>query len=244
MSAESNVQLRVSSGNQDPPYQAGKWLSLQALIDGQEMAALLNTLGNPYIFLVSGAQPRGSSAYPRQKFIEEYGAYIETLKSGQLPSDALVRTLFAALWTLSPDHVYAVHVGEDKQLIRICKPVIQLQPHSMDYSPYDQKFRSMMFGQESISWGIQFSYPQMFQDPATHEVVKPNDVAKFPNTGLFQTLQRWMRNNSSATPFLMDGKKINVPMRLGKNCFAWINNHPQLVNKGLKVALPNPGGGE
>ncbi len=42
--------------------------------------------------------------------------------------------------------------------------------------------------------------------------------------------KQWVRDNTRATPFSVEGKKINATMRLGKNCFSWINHHPQLKN--------------
>jgi len=45
---------------------------------------------------------------------------------------------------------------------------------------------------------------------------------------LFQKIKVWIRDNTRATPFLVDGERKNVPMRLGKKCFSWINTHPGL----------------
>ena len=130
--------------------------------------------------------------------------------------------------------VYTVPVDGDRQIIKVKKPVIQMQAHRIGYSSLDGKFRPMVMGKESISWGIQFSYPQIYEDSG--KVVKVNESDQFPNTARFKKMQRWMRRHTIPTPFLADGKRVNVPMRLGKQCLPWINTHPQLVEKNIGVS--------
>jgi hypothetical protein len=48
-------------------------------------------------------------------------------------------------------------------------------------------------------------------------------------------MQQWVRSHTIATPFEVEGKKVNVPIRLGKECLSRINSHPQLQAKGLRV---------
>lgn len=90
----------------------------------------------------------------------------------------------------------------------------------------------MVFGQTSLFWGVQFSYPQIFMDSGDPKKVD----GSFANTSLFQEIRRWARDETRATPFLFQGERINVPIRLGKNCFSWINRHPQLLQYNLGVA--------
>jgi hypothetical protein len=217
------------------PYHASKWLSVALLIDAAEMKELFSSLGNFFIFTIGSTVKRGEGPITHESFLSCYANYIEILKSGNIPEDSIYRPMFASVLTVSSDHLYAMHVGTDKELIRINKPVIQLQAHNLDYSVVDGKFRSMVLGKDSVLWGLQFSYPQLYEDPQNYTVHKVDD--NFPNTSLFRALQKWMRLNTVPTPFIVDEKTINVPMRLGKSCFSWINNHPQLKKKGLRVIL-------
>lgn len=218
------------------PYHASKWLSAAMLIDADEMKSLFNALGNFLIFTVGSIVRRGEGLIAHEDFLACYNRYIETLKSGKIPEDSSYRPIFSSVFTTSQDLLYALHVGTDAQLLRVSKPVVQLQAHSLDYSKADGKFRPMVLGKDSVLWGVQFSYPQLFEDPKTHAAHKVNDSMEFPNTSLFRALQKWTRQFTVPTPFLVDEKLVNVPMRLGKNCFSWINDHPQLKTKGLKVA--------
>ena len=116
--------------------------------------------------------------------------------------------------------------------------MIQLQAHRFDYSPLDGKFRTMILGYDSVHWGLQFSYPHLFQNEKL-EVLTVNESEQFPNSALFKKLQRWVRAHTLATPFEVGGHKVNASIRLGKQCFPWINDHPQLKEKKWKVATVN-----
>lgn len=231
----SESPLRLSQLNAEPPMQVSKWLQVQALLDAEEMRALFEELGDFGIYLAGMLTSAGEGIVSKQQFLQVYGAYSDALKNGQLPDEALYRSLFSSVFSVSSELLYVVPMAGRKQLIRLSRPVIQLQGHSMGYSVHDGKFRPMVFGLDSILWGVQFSYPQLFQEERTKEVMQVNESDFFPNTRLFHSLQKWVRHNTLPTPFLVGESKINVPMRLGKKCMPWINNHPQLVLKNLKV---------
>jgi hypothetical protein len=215
------------------PLQASKWLDIAALLDVEEMASLIESLGEFYIYFVNGTTEIGREGASKQQFLECYREYIAALKEGRLPEAALYRSYFSSAWTAFPEHLCSVPVGEGKQLTRVIKPVVQLQIHSMHYSPVDHKFRSMTFGSEGILWGIQFSFPQMYKDLEEEEIIQIK--ADFPNHALFQKIQRWVRSYTIPTPFLIEGQKVNISARLGKASLPWINRHPDLLRKGFAV---------
>jgi len=230
--------LEESTLAEQGPYQASKWLAIQALLDVDEMQALLSELG-PELLIFSGSEitARGQSAEKQSAFLETYAAYIEALKSGSVPEVKAYRSRFSDMWTCDPKCLYVLPLDADRQLIKPRRPVIQLQVHSLAYSSVDHKFRPMVSGTESITWGIQFSFPQIFQDPATRAVFQVNNPEEFPNLAVFRRLQRWLRHHSQPTTFEVAGEKQTVPMRIGKSCLSWIHKHPQLVQKGISVGL-------
>jgi hypothetical protein len=225
----------------EQPLQASKWLKVQALISGNECAHLFQfleeTVGSFFLYSCGVVCNKEKGAIDKQEFLDFYGAYIHSLMSDKIPDLALYRGLFSPVMTMTTDALFSIPVGEDREIIRVSKPVIQLQAHHMDYSTVDKKFHSMVFGIDSIAWGIQFSYPQLYQDTVTKEVEIIKRTKTYPNTVLFQRLQKWMRQYTIPTPFIAEGDVINVPMRLGKECFVWINQHPQLVQKNISVRV-------
>jgi hypothetical protein len=100
----------------------------------------------------------------------------------------------------------------------------------MGFSDVDHEFRPMILSQNSIFWGLQFSFPQVYQDPKTG-ALKEAEVSP-----LFQAIRKWIRNTTVPTPMMVEGKRVNIPIRLGKRCFSWINRHPQLKCKVMEIA--------
>lgn len=229
--------LRLGSVD-EPSLQVSKWLKVPALLDDEEMSRLIHSLGEFVITVTGSVTPQGKGFIGHEAFLEGYQAYIAALQGGQRPNEGNFRRIIPCVWTADLSALYAVPLAEGKQVIRACSPVIQLQHHRFDYSPIDGKFRSMVLGQDTIVWGVQFSYPQLYENPATHEIVQLNEEEAYPNTALFRKLQRWIRHETIPVPFQVEGKQIiNVPIRLGKKCVEWIHRHPQLSARHLEVKV-------
>lgn len=227
-------ELRLST-SKEPPLQTSKWLKVPVLLDVQEMEELFKSLGAFYLFLCGAVLQKDQGELSQNDFLHQYGSYIDNLKQGILPSIESFKNWFSPAMTVTTEALYSIPVGDGQHLIRISKPVVQMQAHMMDYSPIDKKFRSMVFGSESIPWGIQFSFPQLFQDPVTKQVDATKNTSDFPNYQLFHAIQKWIRQNTLPTPFIAEEELQNVPIRIGKSCLSWINHHPQLVKKGIRV---------
>lgn len=234
---ECRTPLRLGTGK-EPPLQASKWLDLPLLIDAEEMHGLFSSLGPFKIFRVGTVCARNEGEVSHEEFLTEYAVYVESLKRGVIPEEKRYRPLFSSIFTLTDDYLFQVVVRDEKRIIRVDKPVLQLQVNQIAYSEADGKFRSMVFGKDSILWGIQFTYPQLFQESESREVFSVLSHPQFLNTVLFRQLQLWVRQNTVPTPFKVGEQKINVPLRLGKQCFNWINSHPQLVNSPIRVQIP------
>lgn len=214
--------------------QASKWQKIPLLINENEMRELFAALGEFWIVQTSGLVTIGEEVIDHELFLEVYRNYLLALKTGVENQDFRVRPYFSSVWTTFPQSLYAVNVNDKQRLVKVQKPVIQLQAHRFDYSFADGTFRSMVMGSESVLWGIQFSYPHLYQDENL-QVLTVREGELFPNSALFKKIQQWSRAFTVATPFEVEGKKVNVPIRLGKECMPWINSHPQLQAKGLRV---------
>ncbi len=218
-----------------PAMEVSKWTEIQALLDIEEIEALLKTLAPVEIYAAGSITARQAGAISILEFMQGYTSYIHDLKAGLVPNMTTKRQLFSSILTTTPVILYALAIDEQRQLIRALKPVVQLQMHALDYSPYDEKFRPMAFGLNSITWGLQFSYPQLFLDPLTKKIMTIDKSAAFPNTALFHTLQRWLRHFTIPTPFKVNGKRFNSSIRIGKQCLSWIASHHQLKTHHLEV---------
>lgn len=217
--------------------QASKWLQLQTLIDVPEMESLFQAIGPVKIYLVGNVTEKGKGLIPHEAFLEQYAAYIAHLKWGSVPDPREFRPYFSSILTLKEDYAAVIPLENNQELVRVLRPVVQMQMHSLGYSTLDKKFRSNVMGKDSIQWGIQFSYPQLYMDPETNQVEKVLSSDRFVNTSLFRTIQKWMREKTIPTPFQVEGIKTNVPIRIGKQCLKWIHQHSQLGQFGIKVLV-------
>jgi hypothetical protein len=226
--------MRISTPKIEGALQVSKWIKCPVLLDIEEMRELLEVLAPSSLFAVSAPVPSGQESLSAPQFLSLYAQYVEALRQGQTPDSALFRAPFSSALSRTADPFYAMNLSSEMRLIKPVQPVIQLQAHHFFYSSLDRKFHSMVLGAESISWGIQFSYPQLFQDPHTRRVVSVKE--RFENTELFAALRRYLRSATLPTPFLVDGQRTNSPMRIGKRAMLWAREHPQLKSRGIQLA--------
>lgn len=220
------MALRESTLAIEGPLLVSRPLKMPLLLSEEEMRDLLITIGCT-LYHAQGVVPKGGETLSYEDFLAVYGAYVSALREGQEPK---VSPQFSLFLSIDESLLYAIPV-EGGVIVKATRPIIMLQPHSLTYS--DGEFHSLTYGQNTLPWGLQFSYPTLFQDAKTHEVADVKE--EFANTAPFKQLQRWVRQNTIATPFVVDGKRVNVPVRLGKACLPWINNHPGLQARKIHV---------
>ncbi len=218
--------LRINKAAE--PYNVSKWLKHQMLIDSMEMEEFFSALSDFRLYNV--AEVTSEPELSLSAFLQVYRGYIAALQSGSLQFPREMRRFFSSALSCSPDALYLQMVREGSYLVKPCQPVIQLQAHYFLPSAVDGKIYPLVFSEESVAWGIQIAYPQIFQNAEFEKV-----GAQFANTTLFQTMGRWIRAHTVPTTFLWKDQKVATPLRLGKNCFSWIHRHPQLLSKGLKI---------
>lgn len=229
----NNFEIQESTPSQEGLYQGSKWLKFQILCDEKELASFFDRLDFPYaLFHLTGVGEKNE--VPVASFLEEWKRWIDGLQEGKVPSSEQLQRFFAMAVIDDPACLWRQKVEGKGYLLKQRLPVLLLQSHFFSYSAADETIHPMILGKESIFWGLQFSWPQIYQDPQTMEFLQTK------KTALFEAVKNFIKESSRPTPFLIqkeDGsqKKLYSPIRLGKNCFSWIDRHPQLHN--LRVAL-------
>ncbi len=230
---------QIKRENAPVAMEASKWLSIQVLLDEVEMEDLVSAICLSFeksaLYYLGSVVLKDQWMITLSDFLTCYGDYVKSLKNSQLPNPSDYKKIFSAALSANSSALYALILNAEKYLLRAAKPIIQLQPLEIHYSIEDKKFRPLVFGQECISWGVQFSYPQIYLDVESKQVVKTQDLKSDLNRSLFNMIQKWVRSHTIPTPFVVEGKLQNVPMRLGKRCLPWINLHPGLLGKGVLV---------
>ena len=196
-----DMLIRRSHPKVEGVFQASKWLKYQVLLDVEEMKDLLSSLEPISFFQVSQPVSSFEGSFSSDEFLSVYAGYIAALKEGRIETSIRQRSFFSSALSRDFSCFYAMELGGEKVLVKPLYPVIQLQSHAFFYSTLDGKFHPMVQSIESISWGLQFSYPQLFQDPQTHQVVKVSQQEAFVNTEVFARLTQWIRSYTLPTPF-------------------------------------------
>ncbi len=234
---EINSSLRISSLEKEGSLQVSKWLHWQVLLSEEEMADLFGHLSPFHTYIVSQVVGTSHGSVTKEQFLHEYSLYVAALKKGIDPDEKRCRPFFSSVLTKKQEALYAMELSENRYLIKPILPVVQLQLHHLFFSHVDGKFYPMVHAQDSIAWGLQFSYPQLFQDPKTRAFLKVDDRPSFPNTSFFSELVKWLRVHTLPTPFVLpSSQKLNLSIRLGKGCWEWIGAHPHLLRKNITIS--------
>jgi hypothetical protein len=219
--------IRISTPEKEGVYQGSKWLKFQVLCERKELEKLFELLRPFFIFPLTGIVD--GHPLSEERFLSEIDSWIVNLREGRVPEDAGLKKILAAAFTDDLDSLWLQEVPGKGYLMKMSKPVLLAQAHSFSYSEIDGVFRPMSMGPQSIFWGIQFSFPSIYQDAKTME------LREVERGKLFDAVRLWVREETRATPFIVKEKRINSPIRLGKGCFSWIGSHPQLGKQGISI---------
>lgn len=191
--------------NEIPLFQAAKWLKLPILLSEQEMEEALSLLPK-WIVPLGGVAEEGKELLSKEEFLSLYASYVAAIDEGMKrpPIDKRLTAAFVD----NLDYVRRASVSSGV-LVRLIGPSIQVQPYMLHYSSATGKLIDSSYSQDSFAWGLVFSSPQLIQNPITREIEKFND----PH---FKNLQKWARQATRPTPFLIEGKIKNFPARIGK----------------------------
>jgi hypothetical protein len=223
----------LSQKSSDIKYSVSKWLKHQVLLDVDEMKVCLEALDPFEFYNVSSIASLEDLKISHETFLRVYENYITDLKRGKAPEPD--RKIFSAVMTVDSEALYAKEIQPGRRMAKLARPVVQLQNHCFFASKMDHKIHPMVMSLGSIQWGLQFAFPQIFFDGSGGSYIKNSDEKQFPNAALFAKLIKWLRSASVPTTFLWDGHKVATPLRIGKKCFDWIENHPQLKEQGITI---------
>jgi hypothetical protein len=217
---------------QNAPLQVAKWVKIPLLLDFQEMENLLQQIPPFKVYDVQKVTATDEGIYAPGYFLDKYGAYVTYLKRGEIPPLSEFRSIFSAVWSVTEEAISSMPAPKERRLLKATQPSVQTQINQIRYAAEEKVFRTQVYSSDSICWGIQIGFPHLFLNPETFEASKTRD---FPNMALFSAIQRWVRSGTLPTPFLVNGERINSPIRIGKECLPWIASHPQLKGQGIAI---------
>lgn len=227
--------FRISRADIEGNLNVSKWLHIQVLLDSSEIRYLFQEMGNFYLVKVGCVVPKEKPLLSHEEFFRIYDHYIHQIQRGYEPELSSYQAAFSCALSTSLDSFYAMEVAKESILVKPSVPVVQSQAHSMGYSLVEEKVYPMMRGSDVIEWGLQLSFPTLYQGKKERNPRNTLTDESFANARLFQAIQKWMRVHTRPTPIMVRKSKMNLPVRIGNQCFSWVNNHPMLRFHGLMV---------
>lgn len=227
----------LSNKEKSSDFQArfSKWISIDLLIDGAEMKGLLEEMAPLFLLTMQDLSTKTPFILEVDHFLKVYGEYIDALKNKKVPEAKDFKKLFYLFLGSSLKDIFTRSISEEKKALVFNTPLIEVKPICLTLSNVDHSIRSMPLHPNGILWGLRFAFPQMLQKGGSLDI-ESIDLQSHPNGLLFKKFRTWVRKNTKATPFMIHSKKVNLPIRLGKHCFSWINNHPQF-KEDLKIEV-------
>ncbi|MDR3623952.1 MAG: hypothetical protein P4L16_02295 [Chlamydiales bacterium] len=230
------MNLQESTQEKEGSCLVSKWLELPLLLSFEEMERCFTEIGPCFIVYTDRIVGENEGVISPEQFLDVYKHYLQDLQEGKILNNPVYKKAFQGIITTTLDAVYAIRIDASRRIIKTRKPTLLLQPYRIEYSSFDGKFRPMVMSQNSLLWGIQISYPQLFQDSKTGVLEKIGP--SFVNTEAFRRLQKWVRYNTQPTTFLIDEvRQVTMPMRIGKEAHGFVNNHHGLKERALRVIV-------
>lgn len=209
------------------PYKVSKFISLDLLLSQEEFSHLLQELGEVFFFPVGNILYQEPYLLSKEEVMKKYDSYIKGLEGeGEIFFPALCLTG-------DKDAVYLLEVGNGVT-IQYQSPVIQIVEHRFMITS-DFRLQSMCFGQDAIAFGLRFSFPSLFIDLETNEVVHLFTEKERTNTMLFCKIQKWMRDYTRPVKIEKEGHTMRGTFRLGITFKEKISLHAFLEKQGINL---------
>jgi hypothetical protein len=230
--------IRMSTVDQEGISRSSKWLKHAVLLNEEEIHSFFSVLETCFLVPATGLVSKDSWQVTLDEFFNQYKTYLKWMESEPLLPPPPLRRFFSLMLSVSLEAFYAVAVSADKLAIKAALPVIQIQMYHCFFSSFDHKLRPMVMSPDSFAWGIQIAYPQVYEDPKTHQHAKTLLDPKFLNSQPFKEMVSWLRKNTQPVPLQDKEGKVYAPFRIGKASFNQRETHCGLQNilsQGVKI---------
>jgi len=228
-----SLNLKISHPKVEGPFQASKWLYQRVLLTSTEIKNLFDLLGAPFFFFLSKKGEQQDLACSFDQFLTSYESYLTSLKFDEKRVDK--RDFFLAI-SKNLDPFYLMALNEQECVIKFKRPVILVELFSFHYLKNQDKFIEGAHLENEIRFGLQFSFPQFYQDFFTRKAIEHYKDQGCENTLYFKSLQRALREISEPLylrhPF---GKQQRVSYRIGLGCKELIESHQDIKRQNIEI---------
>ena len=179
--------------------QAAKYLKVYAIIE--KMEDLFSAL--PEFTILQLGRFVEDPVINKEDFLLAWEQY--------LVDHEFVSPYFSSAWTCDPEATTELKHEDGRRMIQLIAPVLQLRPHR--YLISEEKLHMMVYGKNTISFGIEFSYPALYSTTVDPKVRKTLHET-LPNNKLYKAFASWIRKNTRPQKLQVSGKELLTTMRM------------------------------
>lgn len=215
-------------------YQASRWLKTRLLLSALSMKELMDHL-EPLCFIQAASVIKSADpCVSKDDFLAAYSDYVQHLEQDEAGCSAFAKrsSLFTLTLSTSQEIAKTYEVRPGFFLTRLSEPGVQVRPCLVDFSHLSRQFSYRALGATSISWGLEFSYPQLIQKAGG--TIENGLKEPFVNGSLFKKLQKWARLQTRPAIFNFEGQKIISELRIGEDT-SWAEDMPAIKKRGLTL---------
>lgn len=210
------MDLVVSTPKEQGHYLVSKWLRFQLLLTVETFKELLDFLSVEVLFGVAGPDVKEELVYSKETYLAVYKAYLEAL---QRRDEKLIKELMKKLCVAiayEKQAFYQIELADNRCLIKIKEPSIQFRPFNFIYHKELQQFLMQVKSKEAINFGLEISFPQIFQDPKTAQILHVFKDQKLVSARGFKKVQSFVKSKTKPAKFLIEDQIKTATFRIEK----------------------------
>lgn len=221
-----------------PPFEVSRQQKIGFLYDTQDLKELLELFKDIYCIDLTRPGKPSDLIIAFSELLPSLENNVASLKKNQSVSlSSTDQRLLNSSLSSTTDAIAELKLADGRSLLRPTLPLIQINPLRLYYSQELASIKSQVYGSDTIAWGIQLSYPQLFKDQGSGDVISTlTPDSPLPNTALFKALQKWMRRNTKICTFKSGDMTISSNVRITPRALEWASSHPQLKEHNLHLA--------
>lgn len=221
-----------------PPFEVSRQQKIGFLYDTQDLKELSELFKDVYCIDLTRPGKPTDLIIKFSELLPSLENNIIRLKKNQVaPLSSTDQRLLNSSLSSTTDAIAELKLADSRSLLRPTLPLIQINPLRLYYNQELATIKSQVYGRDTIAWGIQLSYPQLFKDQESGDVIStliPD--SPLPNTALFKDAQKWMRRNTKICTFKSDNMTISSNVRITPRALEWVSYHSQLKEHNLYLA--------
>ncbi len=194
--------------------QASKWLEIPMLLTPDDFLKMLVFLEGTILSPLGNLVNENELCIDPLELSKVYANVCQLAFENKLISRDLIKKLSLRI-ICKKENLIACELAQGRFIVHEQVPAIKMQALFLNYSKEENKIRSRVLGANQIFWGVELSFPQIYQDPLTFKMKDSWNITE--ESKLFKSLQKWAREHTKPSKFQFDKVSQSTAFRRSKS---------------------------